>query len=352
MSLLKSLKGQVRSGDAAIHWTYTPAEASADPDIVDSSWTDFRDLPVMPVRQRLDLALKLVSPDALPATPHNHIADIDGKWIIRRPAPPISLQNGGQWASWVNGDDPTEAAMVTTSLQVVNLPARVTVIASRQAWLTKLFRLVVALCCVDACDLAIIHGAACRRRHETVILIGPSDSGKSTLALAAAGSGWTVLGEDFLLVDRFFMPIRFFLTGDWECRLTLPALQAVQDLIGIHDLPSPSSDSDSRGRHKLHLDPPREQPLVRAQPPITFVILPPLKPHDVPAWLGAEVARRGTVAAMSAILGLAPEPLSTRTVDIAAASMRRHPAVPFPQTRDPARDVRAFTALLRSISGV
>lgn len=49
--------------------------------------------------------------------------------------------------------------------------------------------------------LFLLHGAALRRGDEAFIAIGDSGTGKSTLAYSAHLAGWTILGDDMVLVD-------------------------------------------------------------------------------------------------------------------------------------------------------
>jgi len=51
-------------------------------------------------------------------------------------------------------------------------------------------------------DRFMVHGGAVRRGDDTVLVLGESGSGKSTLTFAASRSGWSVLGDDMVVVDR------------------------------------------------------------------------------------------------------------------------------------------------------
>jgi len=67
----------------------------------------------------------------------------------------------------------------------------------------------VLVCALEAADTAmVIHGAAIARDGECILLPGQSGSGKSTLAAALASSGFTLLGDDVLIVDGKTLRIR------------------------------------------------------------------------------------------------------------------------------------------------
>ena len=50
-------------------------------------------------------------------------------------------------------------------------------------------------------DRFLLHGAALRRDDRAVLVVGPSGSGKSSLAYAAHRAGWRVLGDDMVVID-------------------------------------------------------------------------------------------------------------------------------------------------------
>lgn len=54
--------------------------------------------------------------------------------------------------------------------------------------------------CADTFDGEFVHAAALARDGRAVLLVGPSGTGKSTLAFQAAESGWDLVGDDFVLV--------------------------------------------------------------------------------------------------------------------------------------------------------
>ncbi len=47
----------------------------------------------------------------------------------------------------------------------------------------------------------LVHGALLRRSKDTLLLVGPSGSGKSSLALAAMRQGWTYLGDEIAVTN-------------------------------------------------------------------------------------------------------------------------------------------------------
>ncbi len=51
-------------------------------------------------------------------------------------------------------------------------------------------------------DRFVLHAAGLRRDSRGLVVVGDSGAGKSTLAFAAGRSGWGVLGDDMVVVDR------------------------------------------------------------------------------------------------------------------------------------------------------
>ena len=51
-------------------------------------------------------------------------------------------------------------------------------------------------------DRFVLHAAGLRRDRRGLVVVGDSGAGKSTLAFAAGRSGWGVLGDDMVVVDR------------------------------------------------------------------------------------------------------------------------------------------------------
>lgn len=59
-------------------------------------------------------------------------------------------------------------------------------------------------------DLTVIHGAALSRGTATLLLVGPSGTGKTTLTLGLMGRGWQPFGDDIALVDTASLRVRAF----------------------------------------------------------------------------------------------------------------------------------------------
>jgi hypothetical protein len=85
----------------------------------------------------------------------------------------------------------------------------------------KLFRLLFLTRLVISKNWAIVHGALLVRNGRTVLLIGQSGFGKSTLSLASTMAGWQVLAEDSVYVDQLLHGYPLFPSGRWECRICL-----------------------------------------------------------------------------------------------------------------------------------
>ncbi len=57
---------------------------------------------------------------------------------------------------------------------------------------------------------ALIHAAALRRGADTVLLLGKSGAGKTTLTLGLMGRGWEPFADDVALVDAHSLEVRAF----------------------------------------------------------------------------------------------------------------------------------------------
>lgn len=62
---------------------------------------------------------------------------------------------------------------------------------------------------VDSCaDTLLIHGAALHRGAATLLLLGESGAGKTTLTLGLASRGWLPYGDDVIAVDPATLQVR------------------------------------------------------------------------------------------------------------------------------------------------
>ena len=67
----------------------------------------------------------------------------------------------------------------------------------------------------------IVHAAAVRSNHSTLMLTGPSGAGKSTLAASFYAAGWDLLGDDAFRVESS--------TDGLECRAIYQSLRLFED---------------------------------------------------------------------------------------------------------------------------
>ena len=69
----------------------------------------------------------------------------------------------------------------------------------------------VVHCGVAACaDTVLIHGAALHRAGATLVLVGDSGAGKTTLTLGLLARGWLPYGDDVTPVDPITLQVRAF----------------------------------------------------------------------------------------------------------------------------------------------
>jgi hypothetical protein len=135
--------------------------------------------------------------EGLPAVPRRRIASLLQAFASPEPAadPMLRLrvkrQKGGNWTLIVN-DEETPAAC---GLFACLLP-HVEVQAIRYA--------------VAATDAAVFHGGALTRGASTVLLLGPSGAGKTTLTLGLVGRGWMPYTDDAAMVDVASLTLRAF----------------------------------------------------------------------------------------------------------------------------------------------
>jgi hypothetical protein len=90
----------------------------------------------------------------------------------------------------------------------------------------------------------MVHGGAVRRGDDTVLVLGESGSGKSTLTFAASRHGWSVLGDDMVVVDRVDGVLRV------QGIPRVPSLPG--DVAAASRIDGPALPADERERIELH----------------------------------------------------------------------------------------------------
>jgi hypothetical protein len=89
----------------------------------------------------------------------------------------------------------------------------------------------------------LLHGAAIRRGSEAALVVGESGTGKSSLAFAAHRRGWSVLGDDMVVVDA----------GDGEVLARgIPRVPSLPgDVADVHEVDGEDLPEDNRARREL-----------------------------------------------------------------------------------------------------
>jgi hypothetical protein len=80
-------------------------------------------------------------------------------------------------------------------------------------------------------DSAVVHGAVLTQADHTVLLLGRSGTGKTTLTLGLMGRGWEPFTDDVALVDRTSLKVRSFprcFHVDAATRAALPLLPELE----------------------------------------------------------------------------------------------------------------------------
>jgi hypothetical protein len=87
--------------------------------------------------------------------------------------------------------------------------------------------------------LALVHAAAVSARGQAVLLVGRGGTGKSTTSLAARQAGWTLLGDDYVIVDPGPPPVAYALYGQAKANDRSVALaqvgEATRTGVFVHD---------------------------------------------------------------------------------------------------------------------
>ncbi len=87
----------------------------------------------------------------------------------------------------------------------------------------------------------VLHGAAIRRDHTTLLVVGDSGTGKSTLAFAARAAGWRVLGDDMVVVEP----------GDTPSVRGIPRVPSIPGDVAHHATGGEPLPDDARERVEL-----------------------------------------------------------------------------------------------------
>lgn len=167
--------------------------------------------------------------EGLPAVPRRRIANLLQAFATPEPVadPKLRLrvkrQKGGNWSLTVN-DEETPAAC---GLFACLLP-HIEVQAVRQA--------------VAATSGAVFHGGALTRGVSTVLLLGPSGAGKTTLTLGLMGRGWAAYTDDAALMDVASLEMhafpRCFHVMPWSLDV-LPAAPELEWIEGMNGFARP-----------------------------------------------------------------------------------------------------------------
>lgn len=91
-------------------------------------------------------------------------------------------------------------------------------------------------------SILFFHGCALSRNGKAVVLLGRSQTGKSTFALAAIREGWTLLSDEIVPIDRFQNTVLPFplpihprpATREW-LRRDFPKLFRTLDAVSFHE---------------------------------------------------------------------------------------------------------------------
>jgi hypothetical protein len=161
-------------------------------------------------------SLTLASSNRLPEVPQvageAGVADWTFRLCAARPARKagpwlrhLSLPDGRRWLSIARSDGDyllrfhrlADFRLSLESQTIVGVPRpRTTAATVRHLLLDQVLPMVVARGRTFA-----LHASAIRGRRGIVAFLGPAGAGKSTLAVALARRGWTLIGDDCLLVE-------------------------------------------------------------------------------------------------------------------------------------------------------
>jgi hypothetical protein len=149
--------------------------------------------------------------EALPAAVRARMADLFRPFVIEQPvqelAEPVArfhaVRRGrGDWI--VRQSDPGEQSAGQADRGAVEGGGRIGNLLATLEWRS----VDAALGATD--QYAVIHGAALRRGTDTLLMLGKSGAGKTTLTLGLMGRGWEPFTDDAALLDAHSLEVRAF----------------------------------------------------------------------------------------------------------------------------------------------